>query len=164
MAAGVTPEERFRAPDGRRTDASREVIRLFGLLEKNGTLQKWPETGAYIDSHAQRLAPYRFHLVSVFPTIAILSGHDFGPIKNRSTYALVGEAPKGALSDDRVLNHVEVGTEFPASDDLFWASSELGVPITRVALDAQGGFEIRHSGIELQGRKVGASIIVERKK
>ena len=164
MAAGVTSEERFRAPDGRSTDAYREVTRLFSFLEKNGTLQKWPETGGAIDGHPTVLAPYRFHIVSVFPFVAILSSHDFGPIKSRSVYALVGEAPKGALSDDRLLNHIEVGIEFPASDDLFWVSSDLGAPITKVAFDAEGGFEIRHSGIELVGRKVGASIIVERKK
>ena len=164
MAAGVTSEERFRAPDGRSTDAYREIARLFSFLEKNGTLQKWPATGGTIDGHPTVLAPYRFHIVSVFPVVAILSSHDFGPIKTRSVYALVGEAPKGALSDARVLNHIEVGTEFLPSDDLFWVSSELGVPITKIAIDAEGGFEIRHSGIELVGRKVGASIIVERKK
>jgi hypothetical protein len=164
MAAGVTSEERFRAPDGRSTDAYREVTRLFSFLEKKGSLQIWPETGAYIDSRAQRLAPYRFHLVSVFPSVAILSSHDFGAIKNRSTYALVGEAPRGALSDDRIMNHIEVGTEFIATDQLFWVSSDLDVPITKVAFDAEGGFEISHSGIELVGRKVGANIVVERKK
>lgn len=163
MAAGVTSEERFRAPDGRSTDAYRAVSRLVGFLEKNGTLQKWPETHAYIDSRAQRLAPYRFHLVSVFPNVVILSGHDFGPI-NRSIYDLVGEAPKGALSDDRILNHIEVGTVLPAASDLFWVSSDLDIPITKIALDEEGGFEIRHSGIELVGRKIGISIIVERKK
>lgn len=164
MAAGVTSKERFRAPDGRTTDASREVTRLFGFLEKDGTLQKWPETGGAIDGHPTVLAPYRFYIVSAFPVVAILSSHDFGPIKSRSVYALVGQAPKGALSDHRLLNHIQVGTEFPVSDDLFWVSSDLGVPITKVAFDAEGGFKIRHSGIELVGRKVGASIIVERKK
>jgi len=164
MAAGVTSEERFRAPDGRSTDAYREVARLFSFLEKNGTLQKWPETGGSVDGHPTVLAPYRFHIVSVFPVVAILSSHDFGPIKNRSVYALLGEAPKGALSDDRLLNHIEVGTEFSASDDLFWVSLDLGVPITKIAFAEEGGFEIRYSGIELVGRKFGSSIIVERKK
>ena len=164
MAAGVTSEERFRAPGGRSTDAYREVVRLFSFIEKSGTLQKWPQNGGAIDGRPTVLAPYRFHIVSVFPVVAILSSHDFGPIKSRSVYALVGEAPKGALSDDRILNHIEVGTEFPASDDLFWVSSDLGVPITKVAFDTEGGFEIRQSGIELVGRKVGAFIIVERKK
>src|SRR5690606_28349628 len=67
MAAGVSSDERFRAPDGRTTDAQRVVNRFITFLEKDGTLRSWPETGSYIDSRAVVLAPYRFHLVSVFP-------------------------------------------------------------------------------------------------
>lgn len=164
MAAVMTSEERFRAPDGRYVDAERAVGQLISFLEKSGALQKWPETDGYINSRAQRLAPYRIHIASVFPVVAILTGHDFGPIKNRSVFGLMGDAPKGALHDDRILNHIEIGSTVPISDTLFWVSSDIRVPITEVPLDAKGGFEIKHARIELAGRRVGDAIIIERKR
>ncbi|MDR2674206.1 MAG: hypothetical protein LBC18_04880 [Opitutaceae bacterium] len=164
MAAAMSSDERLRAPDGRTADAQRTVNRLITYFEKKGSLQNWPETDAHINSKAVVLAPFYFHLVSVFPTVVIMSAHDFGAPRNRCTYEIVGLGTKGSLGDARIMNYIEISTIIPASNQLYWASADLRVPISPIEVDARGEFTIQHPKVLLVGRRAGDSFIVERKK
>jgi hypothetical protein len=62
------------------------------------------------------------------------------------------------------MNHIEVGVKLPLSNSLFWASAELGVPITSLATDAQGNFVIQHASVSLTGHKASELITFIRQK
>jgi hypothetical protein len=115
----------------------------------------------YPNDRAQVIAPFKFHLVSIFPTVIVLAGHDFGPIKNRSIDDLVGSAPRNSLGDSRVLNHLEFGTSFLDATEFYWFSPDLDIPITKLTVD-RSGFVIQHPKISLIGKRSGGNVFVER--
>lgn len=162
MASAVSSDKRFLAPDGRSINAQRVITSLINFLEKKGAFRAWLKTNGSINGRPVFLAPYRFHLVSVFPSIVILSSQDFGAIQNRSNYDLVCEIPKGALRDDRILNYIETDASIPSHSDLYWCSADLGVPITKIQIDAHGGFKIQGYGLVITGKKEGDRFLVER--
>lgn len=164
MASAMTSEERFITTGGRALDARRTAARTVDFFEKKGVLQTWPKTNAYINGRAAVLAPYRFQVVSIFPLIVVLTEHDYGPVENRATSDLVGKRSAEKLGDDRMMNHIAIGTIIPDADKLFWCSPDLNVSISPVPTDSNGDFMIVHPEIMLVGRKSNARIIFERKK
>ena len=118
----------------------------------------WPDTGAHINSMAQKLSPYRIHVVSVFPTIVILKPHDYGTISGRSIDSIVGFQSRNALHDDRLINHIILGSSLPISDSLFWFSPDLDVNITPVEKSSDGKFFIRGRQLVLTGNSSGLII------
>ncbi len=152
MATVQGHDERWRAPDGRTADAWKACERLVDWLARTGELQRWPETGAHVHNvGAQRLGPYRIYLVSIFPDVALLIPHDYGPIARRSIFDLVGSG-ENALGDRRIMNHIYYGTTVPATQRVFWISSDLGIPLTPAGISADGRFSVSHAKIELLGQ------------
>lgn len=157
-------DERWRAPDGRTVDAWKTSERLVDLLKATGELQRWPEAGGHVYKvGAVRLGPYRIYVVSVFPDVAVLIPHDYGPLANRSNYDLVGGG-EGELSlgDSRILNRIYYRTSLPAAPRVFWISADLAVPPTPAPATADGGFAITHPKIELVGQPSGGGLSVAR--
>lgn len=162
MADAQGHDERWRAPDGRTVDAWKVCERLVDLLAQTGELQRWPETQAHVYKvGALRLGPYRIYLVSLFPDVAILVPHDYGPVTNRSNADLVGWG-EGALGDRRIMNYIYYGASVPSTSRAYWISADLGVPLTPISVTTDGGFSIAHSKIELIGQPGGAGLSVVR--
>lgn len=157
-------DERWRAPNGQTIDAWKVCERLVDYLIDSGEFGRWPQTQSYVYKvGAQRLGPYTIHLVSLFPAVAILVPHDYGPLKNRSNYDLVGMG-HDTFGDRRMLNYIRYGTAIPSAPTLFWVSADLNVPVTPVVINAESVFTIRHSKFELVGLKTSYGFSTERLK
>jgi hypothetical protein len=146
-------DERWRAPDGRSADAWKTCERFVDQLTQTGELPRWPETHTYVYKveGAQRLGPYLIYLVSLFPDVAILVPHDYGPLTNRSIADIVGWG-HDALGDPRIMNHIYYGPSVPGAGQVYWVSADLKVPLTPVTMTAGGGFTVAHPKVELVGR------------
>ena len=149
---------RLRTQNGKTINAKKLTNDIVSYLEKKGHLATWPDTGAHINSMAQKLSPYRIHVVSVFPTIVILKPHDYGTISGRSIDSIVGFQSRNALHDDRLINHIILGSSLPISDSLFWFSPDLDVNITPVEKSSDGKFFIRGRQLVLTGNSSGLII------
>ncbi len=162
MADSQGHDERWHAPDGRTIDAWKVPERLIDFMVANGEFARWPETNASVYKVGRlRLAPYKFHLVSLFPDVLIAVPHDYGPLRNRSNYDLVGDTSSG-FTDRRILNGFPHGPEVPGSGETYWTSATLAVPLTKIAPQPDGGFVIRHAKVELAGHRTASGWHVER--
>ena len=157
-------DERWRSPDGRTADPWKVSTRLVDWLTETGDYARWPKTQSHVyKTGAQRLAPYKIYIVSLFPTVAIFAAHDYGPIRNRSNNDLVGSDWR-TFSDTRLLNRFHFGTAVPEPGPLFWTSPELKVGLTPIRLNPDGGFTINHPKFVLVGQNTPSAFVIERTK
>jgi hypothetical protein len=161
---GSTTDSRFRSPNGRTVDDWKTSVAFGAYLDEAGILATWQETGAGVGKYKQVLGPYRLYLVSVLPVVVVMVPHDYGPVKNRSVYDLVGDGSRNSLGNHRFMNYLYFGTKVPRVPEgaqLVWVSSDLKTPITPVENTA-AGFVIRHPKVVLEATRAGDGFSVVR--
>ena len=164
MAAGVSGDYRFKTANGRTTDATRLESRIVSFLEKKGHLSKWPDSQSSINSRTQKVAPYKIYIISIFPTVVLLSPHDYGELRGRrSNVDIVGWPPPESLQDSRILNHLFFGSSIEMTNSLFWFSPDLDIDITPASKSDTGSFIIDDPKIKMIGRPSGSLLEFERK-
>jgi hypothetical protein len=85
----------------------------------------------------QRIAPFRFIMVSIHPMVIVMQPHDYGPL-NRPVEDLLGaERHEPGTPMFGLINPLHFGTQLPASDELWWLSPDLKVQPTK--LDTSNG-------------------------
>ena len=164
MASGVSSDYRFKTTDGRTADAARLESKIVSFLEKKGHLSRWPDSQSSINGRVQKVAPYKIHIISIFPVVVVLSPYDYGELRgNRSNSNIVGWRSPESLQDDRILNHLFFSPSIEMADSLFWFSPDLGIDITPVSKSHPGNFIIDDPKIKMIGKPSGSLLKFERK-
>ena len=114
---------------------------IDSYLKKINLIDNWPASQSWNNNINEKVAPYKFTFVSIHPLVVIMRPYEFGPLKNRSTYDIVG-SPDSAMRSKYLLNYYEYGTSFPFQPDLSWFSPDLEIKPKKLELSKSGHEEI----------------------
>jgi hypothetical protein len=128
--------------------------KIVSYLKRKRLLQSWPETQSNYNGYQQRLAPFKFYIVSVEPLVVIMIPHDFGEIR-RANVAIVGWHPEQAFRNSFMINYFEYGTYLPFHENQLWFSQDLKIGPIPVPKKERGDLVIEHRKIELVFKKQG---------
>jgi len=163
MATSDATDTVWTTAKGGRRNMSRILDAVERHLKQLGYFDRLPESQSGYDGYIQRLAPFKFHVVAINPTVVLMVPHDFGnPKGNRSTRDIVGSQPKQSRGSKYMINYIEYGTKLPYHPDILWFSPDLGtspMPLTRRTSSEQ---EIIHKRIRLVTKGEGDAWITHR--
>ncbi|TWI61924.1 hypothetical protein LZ24_03403 [Desulfobotulus alkaliphilus] len=129
--------------------------KIVSYLKRKRLLQSWPESNFNYNGYQQRLAPFKFYIVSVEPLVIIMIPYDFGEIKNRGRACLVGDRPSQFIANKYMVNYFEYGTYVPFHENPLWFSPDLKIGPIPVPKKERGDLVIEHRKIELVFKKQG---------
>jgi hypothetical protein len=142
VIAGGGHEYVWIGPDGRRHETWSE----FGYpaetyLAANGQSLSWQPIDKGVNGTKQSRTPYRLTLVSVLPTVVLLTPHEYGPIVSLAFDDLLGPRPKTSFplgaTEPYPLNDLGIGIRAPYAPTMLWFSPDLNQPPASVLV--QGG-------------------------
>ncbi len=85
-----------------------EYLNEIGFINQQNDIVGW------VDGIDQRIAPYRFFIVSLEPTIVIMTDYDYGSIENKSNVELCGQLNRQHFSYSKYLvNGYHYGSSIP---------------------------------------------------
>lgn len=105
-------------------------------LQRTEMFKEWPCTPLWIDDVQQKLAPFRFSLVSIDPTIVLMQAHDYGAREGRSKSDVVGPSSPDSLHMDGLENWLFVGTHLPATSEIWCFAPALNKEPKRLVLSS----------------------------
>ncbi len=118
------------------------------FIKQTTIYSAWPGTNSYVNGVQKRLAPFRFTLVSIKPTIVIMQPRDYGKL-DRSTAEIVGER-EHAFYLPGLSNPLYYGAQLPSSTEIWWLSPDLNRPPQRLLLpEGSSVVEIREGQLHM---------------
>ena len=94
-------------------------LKNIGYIEKQKTTQR------YSDGIQERVAEHRFFIVSLRPTVVIMTPYKVGEIKGRSNSELEGRLSDQTLSSSPLVNGYHYGSKVIRSTQYQWFSPDL---------------------------------------
>lgn len=116
MAAGRTSKEYWGTVN--RHGLSLDTIRrqFESYIQKPGWLHSWPLTGSTINNTTQRLAPYRFSIVAIHPSVLVATPLDLSAVTNQyDVNRLIDRPPLQQIESEYIITPLEFGTTVPAA-------------------------------------------------
>lgn len=118
-------------------------------LERIGFVQQQQGLSAYVDGVQQHIAPYRFFIVSLRPTVVLMTPYDYGTTDGKSNNELSGSLNKQVLDYGQYLvNAYHYGSQVPVAPDYKWFSPTLKTPIL-VVPRTNGEYAVEAPGVLL---------------
>lgn len=123
-------------------------------LIDSGATDQWPETDSSIGSVNLRLAPYRFTIVSIFPTVVLMEPHRYPERKGRSTNEVLAPRPTQSVSSFSgliLMNDFAYGTSGSYFPGMLWFSPDLkcGPVLLNMSGPGSGQVSLRDGAIEI---------------
>lgn len=125
-APAETWESRWIGRRSQRLDPISLHVSLTRPLQNAGMYQQWPATTGSINSVPQRMAPFRFFLVSLFPTVVLMIPWEYGTLQGRSNNDILKDISSAQVSMDGLVNGAELTTVIPYSPHVMWYSPPKG--------------------------------------
>lgn len=123
---GVRTERVWRDPSGRSISRfdTQDDIREFMLAA--GMFNNWPESNFAAQYGTARIAPFRFVVVSINPTVVLMTPFEFGSPDGRSLSELIAPiGDKGCLGIGYMVNDLECDITAIYAPDMQWFSHDL---------------------------------------
>lgn len=128
MVAGVTYDVVWRDRAGNDFSLNRYQDEIERFMVSTGVMRTWPESHSGNDRGIERLAPYRFTIVSVNPTVVLMSPFDFGsPIGRSESEILAPTNGRRCLGNHYLINDLECGTSAAYASGMVWFSPDMNV-------------------------------------
>jgi hypothetical protein len=126
IVAGANAERVWRDANGRDYPLNRCQDAIEAFIVKTGMLAQWPESGSSNNFGPERLAAFRFTVVSVNPTAVLMTPFDFGPPVGRAESDILEPIwETRCLGNQRMLNYLECGTSAGYAPGMLWFSPDL---------------------------------------
>lgn len=107
---------------------------LYGI----GFIEKLNDIVGCVNDIDQRIAPYRFFIVSLEPTIVIMTDYNYGSIENRSNADLCGKLNDECFSYSKYLvNGYHYGSSVPKMSSYKWFAPKYTDGIQDVVKDGK---------------------------
>lgn len=124
---GVTGERAWRDAQGRDHLVNDIQDDIEEFLYKSGMMARWPDSNSGNEHGTMRLAPFRFTVVTVNPTVVLMSPFDFGaPVGKSASELLAPIWNKRCLGNGYMVNWLECDITTPYATDMQWFSHDLG--------------------------------------
>lgn len=160
VVAGVTGECVWQADDGSRRSVGRYIREFRRALERSGLWSQFPETGSGTMDCDERVAPYRFSLVSIEPSVIIVTPQEY-PFDTRRREAWKLYVQMQGVGVACLRNDLELGPEAPDVGEAQWLAPELGGGLRPIVWEQnQAEIEVGQARFALD--RTGENILVRR--
>lgn len=123
---GVTSERVWRDASGRNYFVNDIQDDIEAFLYKSGIMAQWPDSQSRNSSGTEHLAPFRFTVVSVKPTVVLMTPFDFGsPIGKSQSQVLAPIGDKTCLGNHYMINPLECDIGALYAPEMQWFSHDL---------------------------------------
>lgn len=107
-------------------------------LKKIKFIKKQKPLESYVNDIQQHIAPYRFFIVSLEPTIVVMIDYDYGNIERKSRVELCGNLNEQYIDYSKYLvNAYHYGSSVSKSSNYKWFSPKYTKEIQEVVSDGQ---------------------------
>ena len=118
----------WRDAAGRSFDELKIQNSIEKMLLATKMYEQWPKSQKFTSWGALRVAPFRFTLVSINPTVVLMTPFDFGPPTGRAAADVTAsEGTRGCLVNPQMLNTIECGISAVYAAGMLWFSPDLKV-------------------------------------
>jgi hypothetical protein len=123
---GVTAERAWRDASGRNHFVNGIQDDIEEFLHKTGLMAQWPDSHSGNEFGTERLAPFRFTVVTVNPTVVLMTPFDFGsPTGKSESGVLAPIGDKGCLGNHHMINPLECDIVALYAPEMQWFSHDL---------------------------------------
>jgi len=125
MVVGAPLSEESWKTDGkllRTCDVSKSITRYLNSI---GYIDQQKLTNGYSDGIQERVAENRFFIVSLKPTVVVMTPYEVNSTKGRSGYELAGRLSKQVISSFPLINGYHFGGKVIRSPKYKWFSPDL---------------------------------------
>ena len=135
MVVGASLSEESWMVNGKHVRTLDVASSITGYLKRIGYIEKQRTINAYSNGIQERVAEHRFFIVSLQPTVVIMTPYTVGPIEGKSSYELRGSLSEQTLSSFPLINRFHYGTRVARSSQYHWFSPDLRSAIQPVSRD-----------------------------
>lgn len=122
---------------GNRHDRHTFAPRLADYLRTCGATKDWPHFGGEV------LAPYELTIVSITPTVVLMTPVDFGPVDDKAVPTIRSQEHRRSVGHSpKFLNAFVASTQCEHAAGMKWFSDEMNRPPTPLAFGADGAATI----------------------
>ena len=126
-------------------DTGNQIINQISIVEgidkhldKIGFIKQQEAIQGWVNNIQQRMAPYRFFIVSVDPVIVVMTSYDYGTVENKSNVELASKLTEQHLGySPYLVNGYHYGSSVPKMSNYKWFSPKYTKNIQEVIKDGQ---------------------------
>jgi hypothetical protein len=151
--------------DGKTIQKYDVAKRIDKYLESIGFFRKQEAIEAWSEGVQQRVASHRFFIVSLKPTVVLMTPYDFGSTENKSINDLASVLNDRHLISTCLVNGYHYGRSVPEEQTYRWFSPDLRTEIQPVQ-KTEGSFRIAGDSVILTfgSTKTNEYYLIEREK
>ena len=131
-------------------------------LIAGGVLSDWPITGSIVSGVEQRLAPFKFFIVSIEPTVVVMLPHEFEDPIGRSTSEILGRDLEKGLFSKYLMNKGHHGVVCPYAEEFMWFSPDLDIGPTSISVKLHEAATITVGNDQLVFKRIDDSMQIDR--
>lgn len=124
MVVGAPLYEESWKIDGRHVGTYDVAKSITKYLDRIGYIERQRKTNGHADGVPQRVAEHRFFIVSVKPTIVVMTPYSAGSIQGRTTHQIDGKLNDQTLNSYPLVNGYHVGSKVAKSSEYRWFSPD----------------------------------------
>jgi len=115
-------------------------------LSSIGFIERQETTQSRRGDVYERVAPFRFFIVSIKPTVVVMTDHNYGQVTGKAISELASNLHSRYLYSFPLANGYHYGRSVPAERRYLWFSPDLETDIQPV-MSANGQFRIDHDAV-----------------
>ncbi len=140
------------------------VEKIDEFFNEKKMIDEWASGLGTVNGISQRLAPYKIYIISVNPLVLIFEEYDYGDIKERSIFQIMGPVKeRWGLQSRHLLNDYKYLTKFEYTGVLHWCSPDMDIHLTPVEFLQTNTYTIPLPDGQLELKKERNSLITKRK-